>query len=313
MNKFLALVLIGCCLLACKPYQSTTIIPGEQTYTDFRATQKAFTTTDGVIKYIDKGSGPVVVLLHGVPSSGWLYRTMIDPIVDAGYRVIVPDMLGYGSSDSPKGYEIYSEQQHAKRLLELMDGLNIDHWSHVMHDAGGLWTWELFLAAPNRIKKLMMLNTLVLEEGFHPPIRFRPGPIAKISMWSYRNGITTNVLLKKLFQEGLKENTLNKVAIEGYKKPLLEGKTRGMYYFFTKTCNHFPDYYALYERLTIPVGVIWGIHDTMLQWKPQQDKIIEALGVAKDAIYFIDEKHFIQETQGAAVAKNLLSFLKSHP
>jgi len=114
------------------------------TYTDFRKSQEAFVSEDGDMKYIDRGKGEVVVLLHGVPTSGWLYRKMIDSLVDKGYRVIVPDMLGFGSSDSPKGYDLYTPEAHSKRLLALMDSLEIKNWNHVFHDAGGLWTWELF-------------------------------------------------------------------------------------------------------------------------------------------------------------------------
>ncbi|MFT5626985.1 MAG: pimeloyl-ACP methyl ester carboxylesterase [Dokdonia sp.] len=90
---------------------------------------------------------------------------MIDQL-SKNYRVIAPDMLGFGSSDSPKGYDIYSEEKHASRLLDLMDALNVNNWTHVMHDAGGLWTWELFKKQPNRISKLVILNTIIYKEGF---------------------------------------------------------------------------------------------------------------------------------------------------
>ena len=92
-------------------------------YSAFRTRQKSFLSKDGEIKFIDEGSGPTLLLLHGIPTSGWLFRKMITPLVDEGYRVIVPDMLGFGGSDSPKGYEIYSEPNQAQRLLDLMDSL----------------------------------------------------------------------------------------------------------------------------------------------------------------------------------------------
>jgi len=310
MNKITFITLILITIIGCKPYQNDKIINGQLTYDEFRSQQKSFTSEDGVIKYIDKGSGPVIVLLHGVPSSGWLYRKMIDPLVEGGYRVIVPDMLGFGSSDSPKGYDLYNPKNHGKRLLALMDELDIEYWSHVTHDAGGLWTWEVFDEAPKRIEELIILNTLLYEDGFHPPVVFRPGFIAKTVMWSYRNGVTTNALLKGLFKEGLKENTLNKLDIEGYKRPLLEGKTNAMYYFFTRTCNAFPDYSLVYENIDVPVAVIWGIHDTMLQWTPQQSTVIEALKIDEDDVYLIDEKHFIQETKAEEVSFKILEFLK---
>ncbi|GAA3518996.1 alpha/beta hydrolase [Aquimarina addita] len=309
MGKRYLLLLIGVLLFSCKPYQSTTARRGQMTYETFRNEQKSFPTKDGIIKYIDKGTGPVIVLLHGVPTSGWLYRKMINPLVAGGYRVIIPDMLGYGSSDAPEGYKIYSEKEHATRLLALMDGLGIEYWSHVMHDVGGIWTWELMNQAPKRIEELIVLNTIIYEEGFHPPIRFSPGAAAKTAMWSYRNGITTNVLLRTLFKEGLQENTLNEIDVEGYKTPLLEGKTDGMYYFFTRTCNYFPDYSLVFENIDIPVAVIWGIHDTMLQWTPQQSKVINALKVDQEDIHLIDEKHFIQETKSEEVSYKILDFL----
>ncbi len=174
-------------------------------YNQFRAEQSSFQSTDGKISYIDKGTGPVILLLHGVPSSSWLYRKMIDSLAQKGYRVIAPDMLGFGNSNSPKGYELYNQTNHAKRLLELMDNLNISTWTHVFHDAGGLWTWELIKLAPKRINKLVMLNTIVYPEGFNPPIKMRRGIITKSAMWMYRNGLTTNGLLKKLFKVTLNE------------------------------------------------------------------------------------------------------------
>ncbi|TPN87718.1 alpha/beta fold hydrolase [Aquimarina algicola] len=310
MKKSIAFVLIGILLFSCKPYQNTKIRKDQITYEDFRIDQRTFPTDDGIIKYIDKGNGPAIVLLHGVPTSGWLYRKMIDPLVKSGFRVIVPDMLGYGSSDSPEGFEIYTAENHAKRLLQLMEGLGIDTWSHAMHDAGGLWTWELMKLAPNKIEKLIVLNTIIYEDGFYPPVRMKPGKLAKTAMWAYRNGVTTNTLLKNLFKQGLKENTLNTIDVEGYKTPLLEGKTDAMYYFFSQTCNELPDYTDIFENIDIPVTVIWGIHDTMLQWPPQQRRASNALKVKEEDIHFIDEKHFLQETKAKEIVYKITAFLK---
>ncbi|WP_281988997.1 alpha/beta fold hydrolase [Aquimarina aggregata] len=310
MQKFFVLILTGILLFSCKPYENTKIRKNQITYEDFRADQRLFPTDDGLIKYVDQGKGPVIVLLHGVPTSGWLYRKMIKPLVDSGYRVIIPDMLGYGSSDSPDGFELYNAENHAKRLLELMASLGIEKWSHVMHDAGGLWTWELMRQAPDKIEKLIVLNTIIYEEGFYPPVRMKPGGMAKTAMWAYRNGVSTNTLLKSLFKQGLKENTLNSIDVEGYKTPLLEGKTKAMYYFFSQTCNELPDYSDVFENVTVPVSVIWGIHDTMLQWPPQQTRAANALNVKNEDIHIIDEKHFIQETKAEEISYKILDFIR---
>lgn len=310
MRSYLAIVSVIILFTACKPYQSVTMRPEQTTYDSFRSDQKSFTSRDGVIKYIDKGKGPVIVLLHGVPTSGWLYRKMIDPLVKSGYRVIVPDMLGFGSSDSPKGYEVYSEEMHAQRLLELMDAISVDSWTHVMHDAGGLWTWELLEVAPEKVQNLVILNSIIYEEGFDPPIRFKPGFMARVAMWGYRNGITTNMMLKGLFDKGLTENTLNKTDVEGYKRPLKEGKTKGMYYFFTQTCNALPEYQPMIQKIEMPAMIIWGKNDTFLQLEPQQEALQKDLRIADKDVHIMEAKHFIQEEKPQEIVQMILAFIK---
>ena len=279
-------------------------------YQQFRSSQHDYNTKNGnTIKYIDKGQGPVVLLLHGVPSSSWLYRKMIDSLVHAGHRVIAPDMLGFGNSDSPKGYEIYHEKNHAKRLLNLMNHLKIETWSHVFHDAGGLWTWELIKIAPNRISTLIILNTIIYKEGFNPPIKMKEGNIAKFSMWMYKNGVTTNLLLKKLFKVGLlNSKIMTENDIEGYKTPLKEGKTRAMYYFFTQTCHNMPNNDTLLSSIKIPSFIIWGEHDEMLQIKPQIDKMKSNMNIKES--HFIEARHFIQEEKPQLVSSLIIDFIK---
>ena len=70
-------------------------------YQSFRNSQKTFNSSGGNIRYVDQGTGDVILLLHGIPASSWLYRKMIDSL-SADHRVIAPDMLGFGSSDNPK-------------------------------------------------------------------------------------------------------------------------------------------------------------------------------------------------------------------
>ncbi len=282
----------------------------EMTYQQFRSNQKTFNSETGKIKYVDRGEGEVILLLHGVPSSSWLYRKMIDGLVNKGYRVIAPDMLGFGSSDNPKGFEVYNEEAHAARILALMDHLEIQNWNHVFHDAGGLWTWELFKLAPNRVQKLVILNTIIYEEGFHPPIRMERNMFTRFTMWMYRNGITTNTLLKQLFKLGLKENNLSEIDIEGYKRPLREGKTKAMYYFFSQSCNSLPDFSSTIESIDIPTLVIWGTHDEMLVWKDQEERVAKDLNIQDENIHILDAKHFIQEEKPEEINTFILDFLK---
>ena len=315
-NNFLrkkSKVLLGLCLSLTPVMTScSSSVSESQDYHAFRKLQKSHTVKDGHISYLDKGKGEAILLLHGVPSSGWLYRKMVDGLVEKGYRVIVPDMLGYGSSANPKGYEIYSPEQQAKRLVSLMDSLGIKKWNHVFHDVGGTWTWELLRDNQHRVNKLVMLNSIALADGFHPPVRMEEGVVAKTAMWGYRNGVTTDLLLDRLFEEGLKDpSKLTEADRAGYKIPLLEGKTKGMYYFFTQTCNNSPDYSDVIGKVRNPTAVIWGAHDTMLQWTPQSEAMLNKLSVSKSDVHIIDAKHFIQEEQPDLINNYIVQFLQN--
>ena len=280
------------------------------TYSQFRVEQHPFLSPHGTIKYIDKGQGEVILLLHGIPTSGWLYRKMIDEL-SQHYRVIAPDMLGFGSSDSPKGYDIYTPKEHAQRLLNLMSFLNIESWDHVFHDAGGLWTWELLKLAPEKIKNLIILNTIIFKEGFKPPIRFKKGFITRCIMAMYSNGISTNIMLKGLFNTGLLDDKImSETDIEGYKKPMLEGKVKAMYHFFSNTCYDLPDYSKVIENQKMPKLLIWGKHDDFLVLDKMKEKVISGLNLKEENIHLINAKHFIQEEQPQKINELILNFLK---
>ncbi len=280
------------------------------TYSLFRKQQQSFKSSEGSLKYIDQGQGDVIVLLHGIPTSSWLYRKMIDDLA-LKFRVIVPDMLGFGSSDSPKGYDIYSPNEHANRLLGLMDSLNIQNWNHVFHDAGGLWTWELIKQSPHRIKRLIILNTIIYNDGFNPPIRFKKGILARCVMAMYSNGISTNSMIKGLFKTGLVENNLTKEDLKGYKTPLLEGKTKAMYHFFSNTCYNLPDYSNVIKNITIPKLLIWGKYDDFLVFDKMKEKVISDLKLSQNDIHFLEAKHFIQEEKPEEINRLILHFLRS--
>jgi len=311
LKRIALLIALGNLIFTCKS-SKTTLAQETFNYTEFRESQNTFQSKGGNIKYIDKGKGDVILLLHGIPTSSWLYRKMIDELVSKGHRVIAPDMLGFGNSDNPEGYDIYEPEQHAKRLLTLMDNLNINSWTHVMHDAGGLWTWELFKQAPNKVNKLIVLNTIIYEEGFKPPIRMKQGSFAKLSMWLYDNKLTTNAMVNKLFKEGLENIKLPEAALEGYQTPLKEEKTNAMYQFFTNTCNDLPNYESVIKNIDIPVAVIWGEHDSFLKWKPQRERVISDLNIKPENVHVINTSHFLQEEAPETVNGYILNFLKNN-
>lgn len=293
MNKLVLFsILMAFSLLSCKAYQVETK-PNDMSYSEFTNTQKKWQSPDGTIAYIDKGQGQPLLLLHGIPTSSWLYRKMIDPLVAQGYRVIAPDMLGFGNSDHPKGYDIYDKTQHAKRILGLMEHLNINSWSHVMHDAGGLWTWELLKIAPTKVSHLTILNTIIYTEGFCPPLQIKKGLIGKIVMWGYRT--KTNMMIKQLFKNGTNDHPMSKAEMEGFTKPLRKGKTDALYKFFTTNTKSIPDYRPVLKNVTIPTQVIWGKDDEILLWNKEDKEVIKDLNIKETDIHILNKNHFLQE------------------
>src|SRR5262252_981769 len=114
---------------------------------------------DGVgIEYEVTGEGRPVVLLHGFPDSGRLWRHQVPALADAGYQVIVPDLRGYGRSDKPMAVEAYSLPFLAGDVLAVLDNLGIDRAHVVGHDWGAALAWVLASLAPDRIDHLTVLS-----------------------------------------------------------------------------------------------------------------------------------------------------------
>ena len=306
--RLLLSALVGVLFHSCSSSVSDSNV-AKMPYAKFRSEQQSFTTQDGTIRYIDKGprGGEPILLLHGVPTSGWLYRDMIDDLVSLGYRVIAPDMLGFGASDSPKGYEIYDEKHHAKRLVAMMNGMGLKSWHHVCHDAGGLWTQALAEQSPESFRSLTLLNCVLLADGFDPPLRMREGVGAKLVMAGYRGRLTNKMMIKALFKEGMGDcGRLSASDLEGYRRPMLEGKTDTLYYFFTKTCNTLPNYRDALKRLGelgCPTQVIWGTQDTILHWGPQAREVSALLNIDASDVHLLDLNHFMQEEDPAGLSK----------
>jgi len=122
-----------------------------------------FDTPDGRIHFVDEGSraGRPIVLIHGNPTWGYLYRHFIPPLVAAGYRVVVPDHLGFGRSDKPDAPEAYRIERHARRLEALLDALELRDATLVPHDWGGPIGLYWATRHPDRVHSLALLDTFV--------------------------------------------------------------------------------------------------------------------------------------------------------
>lgn len=113
------------------------------------------------IAFIDEGpkDAPVFLCLHGEPSWSFLYRKMIPVFLEAGGRVIAPDLFGFGRSDKLKRQEDYSYSFHRNALLALLERLNLRKITLVCQDWGGVLGLTLPMEAPQRYERLLVMNT----------------------------------------------------------------------------------------------------------------------------------------------------------
>ena len=116
-----------------------------------------FVEVDGVRLHVaEAGTGPAVVCVHGWPQNWWTYRRLLTELSDT-YRVICPDLRGYGWSDVPRGG--YEKEQFATDLLGLLDALELERVRLVGHDWGGVAGFLACLRAPERFERYLALNT----------------------------------------------------------------------------------------------------------------------------------------------------------
>lgn len=106
--------------------------------------------------YVEKGTGPLVVLLHGFPEMWWSWRYQIEPLAQAGFRVVVPDQRGYGETDKQGPYDLDTLAADICHLIESLGGPK--RVKIVGHDWGGAVAWHLAAHRPEHCERVAILN-----------------------------------------------------------------------------------------------------------------------------------------------------------
>ena len=132
---------------------------------DFSSHRQQLVIADRKLSYLDVGSGPVLLFGHSYLWDSAMWAPQIATL-SAQYRCIVPELWGHGQSDLlPNNCKMLLDI--ADQMLELMDALEITHFSVVGQSVGAMWGAELVLKAPTRVKTLVMLNSFI---GFEPEV-----------------------------------------------------------------------------------------------------------------------------------------------
>lgn len=122
--------------------------------------QSSYREVQGLrLAHLDEGKGAPVLFMHGEPTWSYLWRKVIPPVRDAGFRCLAPDLAGFGRSDKPTGIDFYSYDRHVELAGTLLEDLDISGATIVVHDWGGPIGLRLAVEQRERIERLVILDT----------------------------------------------------------------------------------------------------------------------------------------------------------
>jgi len=142
---------------------------------------RQFARVDGHrIAYIDEGEGLPVLLIHGIPTNGLMWREVI-PVLSGRFRVIAPDLLNYGHSEMPERADVSINAQR-RIMFGLLDALGIRRAHVVAHDIGGGVAQLMVVERPERIDRLVLLDTVSFDSWPIPEFKPLQKPAAEADM-----------------------------------------------------------------------------------------------------------------------------------
>jgi haloalkane dehalogenase len=259
--------------------------------------------------YLDEGpsDGPTVLLLHGEPTWSYLYRKMIPPLAGAGFRVIAPDLIGFGKSDKPSKIRDYTYARHEGWLLACMNALKLDAITLFVQDWGSLLGLRIAGLQPERFTRIMVANgALPLGEGAIP---------WQMHVWRAFARYSPYFPIGRVV-DGASLFDLSDRAIAAYDAPFPSAKYKAGARAFPslvpirKSDPAVPrnrDAWAGLGRFEKPFLCVFGRHDPILGKLDGIliDHVPGAKGQPHDRI---KGGHFIQEDQGEELAKRLIDW-----
>ena len=256
--------------------------------------------------FVDEGTGDPVLFVHGTPSWSFEFRHLLRQL-RGQYRVIAPDLLGFGLSERPDAFD-YSPESHAAMLREFVDRIGLGRFTLVVHDFGG--PIALPLAVAGRVNRLVLFNTWMwpIDE---PSARRQARVIgSRAGRWLYQYA---NVSLRVLMPLAYRRRaTLTREIHEQYLAPFRDREGRGrVLHALAAALLTSTDHYAwLWDRrqalLPLPTLLVWGVDDPVFG-RRYLTKWHRALPHARVAE--IAAGHWPHEEDPAAVLNALEGFL----
>ncbi len=271
---------------------------------------------DGVkVFYREAGpkDAPVLLLLHGFPTSSQMFRGLIPRLADR-YHVIAPDYPGYGFSDMPdRAKGVYTFDNYATLVEKLTDRLALSRYAIYMMDYGAPVGFRVATKRPDRVTALIIQNGNAYDEGlleFWDPIKayWRTGAAKeredirwltslKATRWQYTNGVKDPSLLDPAAWT-VDQALLDRVGNADVQLDL--------FYDYRTNPPLYPQWQAYFRAYRPHTLIVWGKNDEIFPpegaWPYRRD-------LPNVEIHMLDTGHFALETHGAEIAQHMRKFL----
>jgi haloalkane dehalogenase len=257
----------------------------------------------GVRSFVrEQGSGAAVVLVHGVPSSSFLYRKMLPPLAQAGHRAIAFDFPGLGLAERPAEFD-YSWSGLAGWMGAAIDALEVDRCHLVLHDIGGPIGFEWAVRNAERVLSLTALNSLIDLATFRRPWSMQPFAMRGLGE-VYLRTMTRFAMTRLFYLQGIEDRSAVPKEEVGAYYDLLKRADGGRAFLrimrgFELTEEKERFLWGGLAQRSYPAQVVWGERDPALGAK-RREAVQRALGVERATL--LPAKHFLQEDQAPAVA-----------
>ena len=224
------------------------------------------------LHYVEKGEGPLIVLLHGFPEFWFEWRHQIPALADAGFRVVAPDMRGYNLSSKPRGISNYKSETIAKDIADLIRHLGEEKAVLVGHDWGAAIAWFVAMEHPEVVERLGIINVphpKRMLQGLRNPKQLKKSwymfffqlpfvPEQALSRGDFAAG-------RKVFKTDPKRPYSDadiERYVEAWRQP---GALTGMLNYYRAAFQRSdPRDVGRMPKVEVPVLVIWGKQDTAL-------------------------------------------------
>jgi haloalkane dehalogenase len=261
--------------------------------------------------YVDEGpaDGRTVLLVHGEPTWGYLYRRMLPTLNAAGMRTVVPDLIGFGRSDKPTARDAYTYAGHVAWLRSFVDQLDLRDIVLFGQDWGGLIGLRLAAEQPERFDRLVAANTF-LPDGAPAGEGFLQWQAASQAMPFLDAG--------KLLQRATLARTLTDAEVDAYRAPFPSEEYMAGARQFPLLVPTGPDdpavpanraAWEVLERWERPVLTLWAPDDIVLG--RLQDTLVQRIPGAAGQPHqtFSPAGHFIQDDVGEELAAAMVAWL----